>query len=62
MHFNFRYNMESELFQGELFDDPAENSMVRVSRLPFEETNRMELLITPKPDSPAKDGIVYMRI
>lgn len=48
--------MESEIFQGELFEDPNDNSMVRVSRLPYEETNRLELLITPKPDFQAKDG------
>ena len=60
MHFNFRYNMESELFQGELFEDPTDNSMVRVSRLPFDETNRLELLITPKPDFAAKDGSVHI--
>ena len=59
MHFNFRYNMESELFQGELFEDPTDNSMVRVSRLP-DETNRLELMITPKPDFPAKDGSLYI--
>ena len=45
MHFNFRYNMESEIFQGELFEDPADNSMVRVSRLPFEETKISLFLI-----------------
>ena len=52
--------MESELFQGELFEDPTDNSMVRVSRLPFDETNRLELLITPKPDFAAKDGSLHI--